>query len=154
GRYVIEKALGRGRSSVVYKALDLTTETSVALKVLDPALAHDAVAAERFTREAQILRRLDHPNIIKVYALVTDGDWSMISMEYFEGLDGKSWLERNGRLSVAELLRVARTLASALDACHRVKVVHRDLKPHNLLINARHDLKVVDFGIAKMSSMT
>lgn len=154
GRYVIEGPLGRGRSSVVYKALDVETETRVALKVLDPLLAHDAVAAERFVREAQILRSLNHPNVIKVYALLADGNWSVISMEYFEGADGKSYLERNGRMSIGDFLRVAQRLTSALDACHRLKVVHRDLKPQNILINERCDVKIVDFGISKMNTMS
>ena len=154
GRYIIESPLGRGRSSVVYKALDVETETHVALKVLDPLLARDAVAAERFVREAQILRSLNHPNVIKVYALLSDGDWSVISMEYFEGSDGKTHIERYGRMSIRDFVRVAQMLTAALDACHRLKVVHRDLKPQNILINERYDVKIVDFGISKMNTMS
>ena len=162
-RFLIDAWLGRGRSAAVYRALDLETETVVALKILDPLLAADSVAVERFVREARILRTLNHPNIIKVYDLLRDGDtadvglgsepWTVICMEYFDGLDGKSYLERYGRLSLAEFMPLAKTLVSAVGACHRLKVVHRDLKPQNLLINANHDVKIVDFGISKMNSL-
>lgn len=153
GRYLVEGSLGHGRSSVVYKALDTETGTHVALKVLDPMVAADPIAAERFLREAQILRALDHPNIIKVYALLRDGDWRIISMEWFEGSNGKAYVERYGRLPVAEFLVIAKTVVSALEACHRSKVVHRDLKPHNILIDERRNVKIVDLGISKMNTM-
>jgi len=154
GRFVIEAALGHGRSSAVYRALDHHTRTRVALKMLDPFLAQDPVSVERFAREVTILRTVSHPNIVRVYDFLRDGDAHVICMEYIDGLDGKAFLARFGRLALADFLHVARQIAAALDACHRLKVLHRDLKPQNVLITANRDVKLVDFGISRINTMS
>jgi len=153
-RFMIDAALGHGRSSTVYKGLDLQTKTAVALKVLDPFLAQDPTSLERFRREVEILRSVQHPNVIKLYEVLKDGEFCIICMEYFDGTDAKSHLTRNGRMPMAEFLRVAPSVVSAVAACHKLKVLHRDLKPQNILINAHKDIKLVDFGIAKMTTMS
>jgi eukaryotic-like serine/threonine-protein kinase len=153
-RFVVEAKLGAGRTAAVYKALDLNTRSHVALKVFDPLLTHDPIAAQRFAREAEILRVLNHPNIVKVYDLLREEAWPVICMEYFEGMDLKSYLVRYGRMPLKEFLPVATAVLSALQACHRLKVLHRDLKPQNVLINGNRDVKLVDFGVAKMSTMS
>jgi hypothetical protein len=162
GRFVVRSVLGHGRSSTVYKALDVHTRTEVALKVLDPFLAQDATSVERFAREVSIIRSVQHPNVVKVYSFERDGDFSLICMEYIEGVDGKTYVARQGPMGAAELLSVAKCITAAVGACHRVKVLHRDLKPHNVLLGtpARPSsdsfslVKVVDFGISKMNSMS
>jgi len=154
GRYVVEEAIGQGRSSVVYKALDLGTRSAVALKLLDPDLAHDPVAAERFRREATILRNLQHPGIVKVYDLFEHDGWTFIAMELFAGMNAKAYVDRYGPLSVAELVTVAKSLFSVLDACHKARVIHRDIKPHNVLLDGNGALRVIDFGVSKMTVMT
>ncbi|HVM97000.1 MAG TPA: serine/threonine-protein kinase [Candidatus Acidoferrales bacterium] len=154
GRYVIEAVLGRGHSATVYRARDETTGTFVALKVLALHLAVEAVSLERFRREAQILQQLDHPNVVKVYGLEQDLGTFIIVMEYFEALDCKRILERDGHMSVTEVVALAKTVAAVLDACHRRQIIHRDLKPQNILRNQRGDLKLVDFGVARIQTQT
>lgn len=152
-RYEVERRLGRGRSAVVYRAQDLRTRTRVALKVLDPFEARDPVAAARFAREIEILGRVTHPNVIRVHSLLREGEWWILVMEHFDSTDLKAQLDRSGPLPVQEIVALARTLASALDACHRAKVVHRDLKPQNVLRSAAGEVKVVDFGIALLAGL-
>lgn len=154
GRYVVQRVAGRGRSAVVYKALDLQTRTVVAIKLLDPLLAQDPVDVQRFVREAEIIRAVDHPNIVKVYGVEEDGASRFIVMEYFDGSDGKSLVRSHGGMPVSELLPVARALAGALQACHLRQVLHRDLKPQNLLIDARGGVKLVDFGVSRMNNLS
>ncbi len=153
-RFVVEQLLGQGRSSAVYRALDLRSHSHVALKVLDPFLADDPVNRERFAREVQIIRSLDHPNIVRLYSFFQEGDFHVICMEYIEGLDGAAYLDRNGPLAVAELLALAKTMAAAVDSCHRAKVLHRDLKPQNILLTRNQEVKLVDFGISKVNTMS
>jgi tRNA A-37 threonylcarbamoyl transferase component Bud32 len=150
GRYAIEARVAQGRTSAVYRALDTTTGTRVALKILDPFLAHDEVSVERFRREVRIVRALDHPHIIDVYDFFRDADLYVISMEWVDGVDAKLRLHRDGPLPLAAFLRVAAQLLSALDACHRKGVLHRDLKPQNLLFDRRGDLRLSDFGVSKL----
>ncbi len=153
-RFLIDELIGRGRSSAVYRALDFDSKTSVALKILDPFLAQDPVSLERFAREVRIIRKLNHPNVVRLYSFFQDGDFHVICMEYIEGLDGAAYLDRYGRLSVAEFLPIAKTSASAVASCHRMKVLHRDLKPQNLLLTPNRDVKLVDFGVSKINTMS
>ncbi len=153
-RFLIDELIGRGRGSAVYRALDFDSKTSVALKILDPFLAQDPISLERFAREVRIIRKLNHANIVRLYSFFQDGDFHIICMEYIEGLDGAAYLDRYGRLSVAEFLPIAGTVASAVESCHRVKVLHRDLKPQNLLLTPNRDVKLVDFGVSKINTMS
>jgi protein kinase-like protein len=152
GRYVIEARLGNGHFAAVYKALDRTTSTHVALKVLNPQFADDPITTERFVREVAILRSVHHPNVIKVYDVFRAEGSSIICMEWFDGSDCRTYLDRVGPLPVAEFLAIAKIIVSAVSACHRLKIVHRDLKPQNVLINARREIKLVDFGMSKMQA--
>src|SRR5207247_5450004 len=112
-RFVVESVLGRGRTSAVYRALDGQTNTHVALKILDPFLAQDPVNVERFTREVHIIRSLDHPNIVKLYDFLRDGDSYVMCMELVDGLDGKAWAARFGKMPLATFLRVAHGIVAA-----------------------------------------
>lgn len=153
-RLMVESLLGKGRSSAVYRALDTQTATRVSLKVLDPFLAQDPVSLQRFSREVAIIRSLSHGNIIKLYSCLKVGEFYVIVMEYFEGLDGISYLDRYGVLSIDDFLPIARQVVAAIQSCHKVKILHRDLKPHNILISADKHCKVVDFGISHINTMS
>ncbi len=153
GRFVIERAIGRGRTSAVYRALDTTTRTHVALKVLDPFLAQDATSVARFAREVAIIRALDHPNVVKLYDWLRDGDLYVICMELVDGVDAKAHLERSGRMLLPEFLPVAKGVVAALEACHRAGVLHRDLKPQNILVTSA-GVKLVDFGVSRVNTMS
>jgi predicted Ser/Thr protein kinase len=152
-RYVVERLLGRGRTSAVYRSLDRHTGTRVALKVLDPLLARDPVALERFAREVEILRALDHPHVVRLYDCLRDGDLHVLCMEEVDGLDAKAWVARRGPLVPRELVPIARAMAAAVDACHRAGVLHRDLKPQNVLLTPRREVKLIDFGVSRASTM-
>ena len=147
-RYVVEELIGVGATSAVYRALDLRTRSVVALKVLDPFLANDAVSLERFSREMQLLRGVSHPHVVRVYSLEEDDGLTFLAMEHIAGQNLRGRLEQKGRLPPVDVVRLARSLASALDACHRLGVVHRDVTPRNVLLTASMEPTLVDFGIA------
>lgn len=153
-RYKILTKLGQGSNSCVYKALDLQTATFVSLKLLDPFLVQDAIAVERFERECQILRGLNHSGIVKVFDLSFSESQKMMVMEYFEGRDLKRFIKENPGLSSNRALEVFSKVVVILEECHRHGIVHRDLKPQNILINQDHDVKLVDFGVSKVSGMS
>ena len=153
-RYWVEGLLGKGRSSAVYRAFDAETSTQVSLKILDPFLSQDPVYLERFRREVSIIRSLSHPGIVKVYAFLKFQEFYVIVMEYFESRNGIAYLDRYGAMPVADFLDVAKKIVSAIESCHKVSVLHRDIKPQNVLISQNKDIKVVDFGISRVNTMS
>ena len=136
GRYHIEACIGTGATSTVYRALDLRTRDAVALNILDPLLARDEVSLERFSREMRALRAVAHPHVVRVFALDRDDDVWFLSMAFIDGPTLKAHLEKKGRLSARELVTFGSKLASGLDMCHRAGVVHRDVKPGNIMLEA------------------
>lgn len=153
-RIMVEGLLGKGRSSAVYRGLDTQTATQVSLKILDPFLAQDPVSLKRFSREVGIIRSLSHANIIKLYSCFKFQEFYVLVMEYFDSLDGISYLNRYGVPDIADFLTIARQIVSAIQSCHQVNILHRDLKPHNILISADKNCKVVDFGISRINTMS
>jgi hypothetical protein len=153
GRYRLEARIGAGGMSTVYRALDETLERHVAVKLLNREVAGDADQLERFRREARAVAQLSHPHIVGVIDAGEDRDAEhpqpYIVFEYIEGETLKERIRRQGRLPIAEAVAYAIEIARALGAAHAHHIVHRDVKPQNVLIDEEGSAKVTDFGIAR-----
>jgi serine/threonine protein kinase len=152
--YRIEARLGRGGMGEVYRAVQLSLGRRVALKVLAPKLAADDVFRRRFLRESRIAASIDHPSIIPIYETGEDGGLLYIAMRYVDGMDLSTLLRREGRLEPARALAIMAQVASALDAAHARGLVHRDVKPANILLAAGPaggdgHCYLCDFGLIK-----
>ncbi len=156
GRYRLEDRLGFGGMSTVHLALDLRLERQVAVKLLAEHLADDPAFVSRFQREAQAAARLVHPNVVQVYDSGTDEQTGQyfIVMEYIEGASGAEILRDQGWVEVAEALSIIEQACEGLDYAHRHGVVHRDVKPGNLLRAREGQVKLADFGIAKATEQS
>jgi hypothetical protein len=147
--YRVESVVGRGGMGVVYRAWDLSLERPVALKLIAPELAEDERFRARFLREPRLAASLDHPGVVPIYEA---GEWERqlyLAMRFVEGSDLKSVLEREGRLPPERALIVLAQVADALDAAHRRDLVHRDVKPANVLLDGDGHAYLTDFGITK-----
>jgi predicted Ser/Thr protein kinase len=145
----ILERLGRGGMGVVYKARQLRLDRLVALKILPPELGRDPAFAERFQREARALARLTHPRIVGVHDFGAAGGAFYLVMEFVDGVNLRSLLDR-GRLQPDEALRIVPQICEALQYAHEEGVVHRDIKPENILLDRRGNVKIADFGLAKL----
>ena len=157
GRYALDRRLGAGGMSTVFLATDEVLERSVAVKLLAEHLADDEDFVARFRREALAAARLQHPNVVQVFDSGLDGESHRhyIVMEFVDGPSAADMLREQKRLELDEALSVIRDACHGLDYAHRAGVVHRDVKPGNLLVAAEsHTTKLADFGIAKASQQT
>jgi serine/threonine-protein kinase len=148
-RYHVESLLGAGGMGKVYKARDRELDRTVAIKVLRPDLMTDPMALQRFKHELLLASSISHPNILRIHDLGEYNAVKFISMAYVDGGDLTQVLRKEGRLPLERVLNIMRQLAAALAAAHGVNVVHRDLKPQNILLDRDDRVYVSDFGIAK-----
>jgi serine/threonine protein kinase len=148
GRYQITKLLGRGGMAVVFLAQDLTLERQVAIKVLPPDMSHDTKLIPRFQQEAKTAAKLDHPNIIPIYRVESEGGLDYFVMKYVTGHSLDQLLEQ-GPLPIDQVRRVLREAALALGHAHKRGIVHRDVKPANIMLEADGRVVLTDFGISK-----
>ncbi len=145
----MERRVGGGGMAVVYKAKDLVLNRPVAVKVLRPQFSVDEDFVQRFRREAQAVASLSHPNVVGVYDVGQEDDTHYMVMEYIEGSTLKEVINAHGALPVKEAVRIASKICDALDHAHQNHIIHRDIKPHNILIGKNGQVKVTDFGIAR-----
>src|SRR5258706_15078543 len=148
-RYHVESLLGAGGMGKVYKARDRELDRIVAIKVLRPDLMTDPMAMQRFKPELLLASSISHPNILRIHDLGEYNAVKFISMAYVDGGDLTQVMRKEGRLPLDRVLHIMRQLAAALGAAHGVNVVHRDLKPQNILLGGGDHVYVTDFGIAK-----
>jgi serine/threonine protein kinase len=149
GEYEIERELARGGMGVVFLATEIQLRRRVAIKVLPPALTFGAGAIERFRREARTAAALDHPNIIPIYRVSAGGELLWYSMKLLEGRSLDAILKERKRLQFDETIEILGQVADALDYAHQRGVIHRDVKPGNIILDERGRVTVTDFGIAK-----
>ena len=153
-RYILHELVGRGAMGQVFRGSVRESGTPVAVKILKPELVSDADIVARFFRERSILLSIAHPNVVRVVDLVVEGQTLGIVMEFVEGGDLRHELFTRHTLPPAEVVRHGRELMDGLAAVHSSGIVHRDVKPENLLVDAaagRRRLKLTDFGVARLT---
>lgn len=151
-RYEIIGKVGAGGMSDVYKAKDLTLGRFVAIKVLKPEFSEDLNFVTKFRTEAQSAAGLEHPNIVNIYDVGSEKGMHYIVMEYIEGITLKTYIEKKGQLSFKEAVSIAIQVGRGIEAAHNKNIIHRDIKPQNIIISTEGKVKVTDFGIAKAAS--
>ncbi|MCE5167945.1 Stk1 family PASTA domain-containing Ser/Thr kinase [Paenibacillus profundus] len=149
GRYEIIARVGGGGMALVYKALDNLLNRYVAVKVLRQQFVHDEEFIRRFRREAQSAASLSHPNVVSIYDVGQEEDTHFIVMEYIEGHNLNEIIQERAPLQTEEAVRISIQICDALEHAHQNRIIHRDIKPHNILIGKNGRVKVTDFGIAR-----
>ncbi len=151
-RYIIDEKIGSGGMAIVYRATDTKLDRVVTLKVMREDYIQDDEFIERFYTEAQAAARLNHPNIVKVYDVDRIGDILFIVMEYINGITLKEAIRARKMFTNEEVLGVSIQIASAIDCAHKNYIIHRDIKPQNILLTPMGEVKVTDFGIARAAN--
>jgi serine/threonine-protein kinase len=148
GKYVVQNEIARGGMGVIYKALDRTLNRVVAIKMVHAHLSGDSSFVERFLREARAMARLQHDNIVTIYAVEEDQGTQLLVMEYFQGRNLRELTKNRPRLPLRDIVSITEQLANALAFAHAHGIIHRDIKPANVMVDARGKAKLTDFGIA------
>ncbi|MCI0415621.1 protein kinase [bacterium] len=157
GRYQVLKELGRGGMGIVFQAHDKQLNEQVALKIISPMLSTDPESLERLKREVTSARRIAHPNIIRIFDIGESNGLHFVSMEFFPGQNLKEFIRNHGALSLIQGSNIVFQICEGLEAAHRQRIIHRDLKSQNILIGPTGNLKIIDFGLARpiyMEGMT
>ena len=149
GRYTVQDRIGTGGMAIVYRGLDEVLGRTVAIKTMLPQYASDPSFAARFKQEAQAAAALQSPYIVSVYDWGKDGDTYYIVMEYLRGTDLKSGIRKHGALESKKVAQIGSQIAQALSEAHRHDIIHRDIKPQNIMVLRNGNVKVMDFGIAR-----
>ena len=152
GRYVLVEQIGIGGMAIVYRAIDRNTGHSVAVKVLKPEFNRDAEFVSRFQREAEAASKMTHHNIVNLLDVGMDGENRYLIMEYVKGQTLKEVIREKGRLTAPVAVQITIRILSALQHAHQNGIIHRDIKPQNILVHADGHIKVADFGIARMAN--
>jgi len=148
--YKILEVLGRGGMGVVFKALDESLDKIVALKMIDPFLARDENFVKRFKTEAKALARLENPNIVRVHALRKTEFGFFMVMEFVDAKPLSHWIQEKGPFTLKETISITKQLLNVFDHAHKAGVIHRDIKPSNIMLSDDGNIKVLDFGLAKV----
>ena len=150
GEYIVKRELGRGGMGAVYLAVQPGLGREVAIKELVPSAAADPTALKRFLQEAQVMARTSHPNLVQVHDLEQIGAANYIVLEFVRGKSLRDWLNK-GEIPLPQVFAVMHGVLQALDYAHRHAIVHRDMKPENVLLSDEGNVKVADFGIARLT---
>lgn len=151
-RYRIDHPIARGGMSMVYRCVDLRLGRAVAAKVLDEKYLADPVFRQRFRREARAMAQLTHPNLVNVYDFGSDGDHLYLIMELITGGTLRELLAERGPMPPHAVATVMRSVLTGLSTAHKAGLVHRDIKPDNILISGDHRVKLADFGLVRAAS--
>lgn len=149
GRYQIIEELGRGGMGKVYKALDTKVNEKIAIKLIKPEISSDKQTIERFSNELKFARKIRHQNVCQMYDLGEDQGTHFIAMEFVQGEDLKRLIRKVGNLSPAQAISITKQICEGLAAAHRQGVVHRDLKPQNIMVDEDGNARIMDFGVAR-----
>ena len=149
GDFILKKKLGQGGMGAVFLGHQISLDRPCAVKVLSKALAEKPGFKDRFLREARAMAKIEHPAVVACYAVGEDQGHNYVAMELIDGQSGQDWLNQLERFSVPDALLIAVSAAEALEHAHRLKMIHRDVKPDNILITQKGVIKVSDMGLAK-----
>ena len=149
GRYKIIEELGKGGMGKVYKVIDKQLNEEVALKLIKPEIASDKKTIKRFSNELKLSRKISHRNVGRMYELMEDKGTLFVTMEYVPGQDLKGLIRQTGRLAIGTTISIAKQVCEGLAEAHRLGVIHRDLKPNNIMIDKGGNARIMDFGIAR-----
>jgi CheY-like chemotaxis protein len=153
-RYEIEGAIGGGGMGMVYRARDLELDEEIAIKTLRPELVSDAALVERFKTEIRLARKISHRNVVRTHDFGECSGVYYLTMEFVEGITLRELIDSRGQIGVSSTLAIGSQLAESMEVAHEQGVVHRDIKPQNLLLDADGVLKVMDFGVARLAERT
>jgi tetratricopeptide (TPR) repeat protein len=149
GRYQIVEEIGKGGMGTVYRGLDTKLNEEVALKIIKPEIAADETTIERFRNELKLARKITHKNVCRMFDFHEEEGTPYITMEYIQGESLKDFILRKGKLSEEQTIEITRQICRGLSEAHEIGVVHRDLKPQNIMIDTKDNAKIMDFGIAR-----
>ena len=149
-RYRIERVIGIGGMAVVFKATDILMRRVVAVKILKDEISADSQSVQRFINESKAVAMLSHQNIVNIYDVSVRENIKSIVMEYVEGITLKSYMQHREVLNLREIISYTTQILKALEHAHKKGIVHRDIKPHNIMLLKNGVIKVTDFGIAKL----